>query len=103
MTWHSVAAVGALRNEQAVALKLEDQEIALCFLDGDYYAIGNVCTHQHCLLSDGFVEDGYLECPLHQGRFDIKSGEAVGPPVTEPVKSYPVKIEDGQVYVLVEQ
>lgn len=102
MTWHSVAAVGALRNEQAIASKAGGQDIAVCLLDGEYYAIGNVCTHQHAFLTDGFVEDGYIECPLHQGRFDIRSGKALGAPVTEPVKSYPVKIEGGQIYVYIE-
>jgi 3-phenylpropionate/trans-cinnamate dioxygenase ferredoxin subunit len=58
-----------------------------------------VCTHQYALLSEGYVEDGCIECPLHQGRFDLKTGAALGAPVTEPVRVYRVRAEDGKYYV----
>jgi len=101
MTWHSVIEANALRNDEAVPVKVADRDIALCSLGGEYYAIGNICTHQHAFLTDGFVEDGCIECPLHQGRFDIKTGRALGPPATLPVPTYPVKMENGKVLVYV--
>lgn len=102
MGWHPVPGAEALKDGDALALRLAGREVALCVLDGDYYAISNVCTHQYALLTSGFIEDGYIECPLHQGRFDIRTGQALNPPVTTPVKTYPVKVEGGQVSVFVE-
>lgn len=102
MTWHAVAEADALGNEEAIAVKVAELDIALCFLDGAYYALGNVCTHQHAYLTEGYVEDGCLECPLHQGRFDIRTGKAMGPPVSDSVPTYPVKVENGRVLVFVD-
>jgi nitrite reductase/ring-hydroxylating ferredoxin subunit len=51
------------------------------------------------LLSDGFVEDGCIECPLHQGKFDVKTGAALCAPVTAPVRTYKVQVENGAVMV----
>lgn len=82
-----------------LACSVEGREIALCFVGGQYYAVGNICTHQHVLLSDGFIGEGYIECPLHQGRFDLKSGCPLGAPVTLPIPTYPVKVENGKVLI----
>ena len=84
-----------------MAVKVAGLDIALCMLDGKCFAIGNVCTHQHAYLTEGYVESGCIECPLHQGRFDIRTGKAMGPPVSVPVPTYPVKIENGNVLVFV--
>jgi nitrite reductase/ring-hydroxylating ferredoxin subunit len=94
-----VASVGSVRSDEAKAIKLRGRDIALCFVDGEYYAIGNVCTHQHALLSDGFIENGCIECPLHQGRFDVRTGRALGPPVADPLPIYPVRVYDGKILV----
>lgn len=101
MTWHVIADADALREAEAKAVKVADREIALCLVDGECFAVGNICTHQHAYLSDGYVEDGCIECPLHQGRFDLRTGKAMGPPVSEPVPTYPTKIEDGKVLVFI--
>jgi nitrite reductase/ring-hydroxylating ferredoxin subunit len=102
LAWHPVVDAALVTNEEAKGLTLNGHEIALCLVKGEYYAIGNICTHQHALLSHGFVDNGCIECPLHQGRFDIRTGEALGPPVTLPLETYPVKVEDGQVFVYVD-
>ncbi|HUG77969.1 MAG TPA: non-heme iron oxygenase ferredoxin subunit [Burkholderiales bacterium] len=99
MGWHEVAGADALGEDEALGITLGEHPIALCRSDGAFYALHNVCTHQFALLSEGYVEDGCLECPLHQGRFDLKTGAPRGAPVTEPVKVYPVKTENGKVYV----
>jgi 3-phenylpropionate/trans-cinnamate dioxygenase ferredoxin subunit len=99
MGWHEVAGADALGEDEAMGITLGEHPIALCRSDGAFYALHNMCTHQFALLSEGYVEDGCLECPLHQGRFDLKTGAPRGAPVTEPVKVYPVKTENGKVYV----
>ena len=65
------------------------------------YATQDLCTHEHAYLSDGVVVDCVVECPFHQGRFDIRTGKALGPPVIEPLETYPIKIADGRLYVCV--
>ena len=99
MGWHEIAGTEALGEDEAMGVTLGERPIALCRSNGEFYALHNVCTHQFALLSDGYVEDGCIECPLHQGRFDLKTGAPRGAPVTEPVRVYPVKTEDGKVYV----
>ena len=99
MGWHEVPGAQALGEDEAMAALLAERPIALVRSRGKFYALHNICTHQHALLSDGYVEDGCIECPLHQGRFDLASGAPKAPPVTEAVRVYPVKSDNGKVYV----
>jgi len=89
----------ALGEDEIVGLKIDGVDVAVCRHDGAYHAFQNVCTHQYALLSDGFVEDGCIECPLHQARFDIKTGQPQCAPASVPIRIFPVKVEDGRVYV----
>ncbi len=63
------------------------------------YALHDLCTHGHARLSEGYVENGCIECPLHQGLFNIRSGAPCGGPVTEAVRSFPVQLRAGRVEV----
>lgn len=67
--------------------------------DGGFFATDGLCTHEHAYLTDGFVMDNVIECPIHNGRFDYTTGKALGAPVCVNLKTYPVKLEDGQVLV----
>ncbi len=75
--WHCVAALGDLKEGEAFPAKLGETPIALYLIDGEVHAIDDVCTHEFALLSQGFVEDGAIECPLHQGRFTSGRGDAL--------------------------
>ncbi|WP_299450765.1 non-heme iron oxygenase ferredoxin subunit [uncultured Pigmentiphaga sp.] len=88
-----------LVDDEPLPVTLGDERIALYLVDGKVYATHNVCTHQFALLSDGYMEDGCIECPLHQGKFDIRTGAALCAPATAPVRTYPVHIEDGAILV----
>jgi len=99
MGWHEVAADDALGDDEALGVRVGEVPIAIVRAGGALHAVHNVCTHQYALLSDGYVEDGCIECPLHQGRFELTTGLARCAPVTEPVKVYPVKVEDGKILV----
>lgn len=73
------------------------------FRKGDrFFALHDLCTHGQALLSEGFVEDGCIECPLHQGLFDIETGEPRSAPVTTAVRSYPVREIEGRLQVSVQ-
>ena len=99
MSWHEVSGAQSLGEEEAMAVVLAEQPIALVRSGGRYYALHNVCTHQFALLSEGYVEDGCIECPLHQGRFELATGQPKAPPVSVPVRVYPVKTENQKVFV----
>ena len=64
-----------------------------------YYATDGICTHEHALLADGLVLNNIIECPKHNGRFDYRTGHAKGAPACVDLKTYPVKIEAGRVFI----
>jgi naphthalene 1,2-dioxygenase ferredoxin component len=99
--WIDVAAQADLPANDVVAVKAGNHEVALYSIDGDVYATDNVCTHGHARLCDGFLEGNEIECPLHQGRFDVRTGKAMCAPLTEDLRSFPVKVVDTRVFVLV--
>lgn len=84
-------------------LRIEAGGVALCLArteDGAFYAIDDLCPHEEASLSEGELEGCELECPLHYSRFDLRTGEALSLPATEPAGVYPVEIENGAVYAL---
>lgn len=96
-----VATTFEIEDEDLIQVKVGDLLIAVYNLGGVFHATSDICTHEYACLSDGFVIDGMIECPLHQGCFDIASGEAQGAPVTVDLKTYEVRIEGEDIYVLV--
>ena len=97
--WIDAAAADAVPEEDVVAVTVAGKEVALYGVDGEVYATDNICTHGHARLCDGFLEGTEIECPLHQGKFDVRSGKAMCAPLTEDLRTYPVKIENGRVFV----
>jgi NAD(P)H-dependent nitrite reductase small subunit len=97
--WQRVAALSELPEDEPFSAKLDDAYIALYRLNGQIYALDDVCTHEFALLSQGFIEDCAIECPLHQARFDIATGRCLSPPATEDVRSYEVRVEGNDVFV----
>lgn len=73
--------------------------IAVYQVGDEYLATSNVCTHSYALLSDGFQEGDEIECAVHGGRFDIRTGEAAAFPCEEPLRTYPVSVVDGALTV----
>jgi 3-phenylpropionate/trans-cinnamate dioxygenase ferredoxin subunit len=73
--------------------------IAVFNADGEFYAIDDTCTHQDASLADGWLEGCFIECPLHAAMFDLRTGMPTCLPAKEPVRTYPVVVEDGIVYV----
>jgi 3-phenylpropionate/trans-cinnamate dioxygenase ferredoxin subunit len=69
--------------------------------DDEFFATDGICTHEHAYLSDGLVLDNIIECPKHNGRFDYRTGQAKGAPVCINLKTYPVKVDGGNVLIAV--
>lgn len=99
--WHDVGAEGLVPEGEVVAVEAGGKPLALFLLEGAYYAVHDLCTHGAAQLSDGWIEDGCVECPLHQGKFCIKTGEAMTAPVSEPVETFETRLIDGRVEILV--
>lgn len=99
--WHPVAEVGDVEEDDAVQVRVGEACLALFNVGGKYYATSDICTHAYAHLSQGYIQDDTVECPLHQGVFHIPTGRAMTPPVTENLRTYPVKVEAGRIYVQV--
>ncbi len=97
--WIELAPVDAIPEDDVIGIDTEGKSFALYQVDGEIYATDNICTHGNARLCDGFLEGHEIECPLHQGKFDIRNGKAMCAPLTEDVKTYPVKIEGTRVFV----
>ena len=76
-----------------------DREIALCNVDGELYAIDNVCTHDDGSLDQGELDGCEVECPRHGARFDVRNGKAVEGPAILPVDTFDVRVEGDSIEV----
>lgn len=99
MTWHTAAQRSDLEEGEVFGTEIAGQPVAIYCLGGEFFATHNICTHAHACMSDGYLEDGVIECPLHQARFDIRTGRVLSGPTRVPLASYAIKVEDGQVLV----
>lgn len=97
--WVRVARLDQLEDEEGHAVDTAAGRVGLYLVDGEVFACEDICPHGQAYLSDGFVEDCQIECPLHQGRFDLRTGEATAPPVEGRIRTFPVEIRDGEVFV----
>ena len=97
--WVAVAAKGDLAEGAMVGIDAGDKQIAVYNVEGEFYATDNICTHGQARLCDGFLEGHEIECPLHQGKFDVRNGKPMCEPVSEALRSYPVKVEGQRVFL----
>lgn len=97
--WTEVANVGDVDDEEAIQVIIDGDKLALFFVDGEYYATDDCCTHEEASLAEGYVDGATVECPLHQGVFCLKSGKALQPPVETDVVIYPVKTAGTKILI----
>jgi 3-phenylpropionate/trans-cinnamate dioxygenase ferredoxin subunit len=96
--WVEVCSVDDIDEEDVIRFDHQDKTYAVYrSADSDFYATDGLCTHERIHLADGLVMDHIIECPKHNGRFDYRSGKAMGAPVCVNLKTYPVKVEAGIV------
>ena len=81
------------------AVRVGDENIVVARTETGLYALDDCCSHDACPLSDGVVEDDVLICPCHGSEFDLRTGEALSLPATEPVRTFALAVADGLVYV----
>ncbi len=100
--WVTVAKLDAVKPGDVVGVKLGEREIALYNIDGAIYATDNLCTHAFAFLSQGWLDGDCIECPLHGGRFEVKTGKALGPPVSDDLKTYETRMQGGDIQLLLD-
>ncbi len=94
-----VAKVDDIPTGEALQVEADGQTLALVRVNDEVFCVHDICTHEHAHLSEGFCEGYEIECPLHGSIFDVRTGDVKSLPATENVKTFPVKLEDGEVHV----
>ena len=97
--YHVVATTSELEEGGQKFIELEGEEILLVKHNGEYYAIAYLCSHAEFGLEGGQLQDGCIVCPYHGAEFCLKDGSVQSPPAFEPIKSYPLKVEDNAIAV----
>lgn len=104
-TFVRVATMADLAAKPQLAVEVGGRQILLVRLGDRVYAVGNVCTHEHVWLDDGTLhrDTCEIECPMHEGRFDLRTGAATHAPAEEPLPCYPVRVEGDDVLVALDE
>jgi naphthalene 1,2-dioxygenase system ferredoxin subunit len=97
--WIETCNIEEIPEDDVIGVHVHGRDIAFYRVDGNVFATDNICTHGHARLCDGFLEGHEIECPLHQGRFDVRNGKAMCEPLTENIRIYPIRIQEGRVFV----
>ena len=103
MTATMAAKASEIAPGQMRVVDVSGVRVAICNVDGTFYAIEDVCTHDDGPLGDGALNGDQVECPRHGGRFNVKTGRATRMPAIVPVRSFPVRVEGGDIYIEVER
>ncbi|MEM8798220.1 MAG: non-heme iron oxygenase ferredoxin subunit [Pseudomonadota bacterium] len=100
-TWIDACATDDIDDDDLIAWDHGGQSYAIYKTAKGFFATDLLCTHEQQSLEEGLVIDCVIECPLHGGRFDICTGKALSSPVTVDLKTYPVREENGRIFVQV--
>jgi 3-phenylpropionate/trans-cinnamate dioxygenase ferredoxin subunit len=101
--WIETCAADEIDEEDVIRFDYGDRTFAIYrTAKNEYYASDGYCTHEKFHLADGLVMGNLIECPKHNGRFDVTTGEAKRAPVCVSLKTYPVKVEAGKVYIKID-
>jgi 3-phenylpropionate/trans-cinnamate dioxygenase ferredoxin subunit len=99
-----VARLADFKEDPLKRVEVGDIPICLARLDsGEIFAISDACSHEEIELSDGDLDGEDVECPAHGSRFNVRTGAVSGLPADTPVATYPVSVEDGEIFVEVER
>jgi naphthalene 1,2-dioxygenase system ferredoxin subunit len=97
--WIRAASRSDLAPGDILGIDVAGHSIALYDVDGSIFATDNICTHAYARLSDGWLDGELIECPLHAARFDVRTGKVLDPPATEDLKTFPVRVVDGEIQI----
>ncbi len=97
--WVRVSAATAVPPGAIKAVQTGGERIVLANVDGDFFALEDRCSHQDFPLSSGELEGNRLECIFHGATFDVRTGRSTRLPAVRPVRTFPVEVRDGEVYL----
>lgn len=98
--WLELCATTDVESDAPKRVEIEGlPALAIFKLDDEFFVTDDTCSHGAASLSEGFVEDGEVECPWHSGKFCIRDGKATAFPAIEPIKVYKVQLVDGYVCI----
>lgn len=100
--WVDVGEADAFAANQGCRRVTNGAALAIFRIGERFFALDDTCSHGRASLSEGFVENGCVECPLHQALFNLETGAAMTPPATKGVRTYPIRVQDGRVEVRTE-
>lgn len=103
MSWVRIVEAGRVPHGAGMRVDIGEHRVALFRIGSDVYAIGDRCSHAEASLSEGEVFGTEVECPRHGSAFDITTGDVLNLPATKPVPVYDVKVEEGIVYLNIEE
>lgn len=99
-TWTRACATNAIDPDDLIRFDRGTQTFVIVRSpEDDFFAMDGICSHEHVHLCDGLVMDGMIECPKHNATFDYRSGAATRAPACVDLRIFPVKVEDGHVYI----
>ncbi len=101
--WIRVCASADIDHEDVRRFDWGGRAYAIFNAKSGFFATADLCTHGGAHLSEGLVMGDIIECPLHQGRFHIPSGEAKSPPACRKLRTYPIRVDGGDVFILIAQ
>ena len=101
MAWNKVCRTDEIADGAARQIK-GDNPIAVFHVGNEFFATDDTCTHAKFSLADGYVEGAEVVCALHEARFCLRTGRALSPPAIVPLRTYPVRIEGGDVFIELE-
>lgn len=102
LEWYYAIDASEVEDDDVVGVVINDLEVAVYRVDGKFYATEDICTHGQATLSEGVVVGDVIECPIHQGRFCIRTGQPKGGPVSVSLRTYPTKLESSRIFVQIE-
>lgn len=94
-----IAPASELPAGERLFVELGDKPIVIFNIAGQYFAIGDICTHDDGPLGDGVLEGNNIVCPRHGAEFDVRTGQAMQMPAVIDIPAYPVQIQDGKIFV----
>jgi 3-phenylpropionate/trans-cinnamate dioxygenase ferredoxin component len=97
--WVDIAAADAVPQGEHRVFDVDDTPVAVFNIQGELFAIHDICTHDGETLTGGPVEGTEIVCPRHGARFSLRTGEVLAPPAYEPVRTYGVRIQDGRLWL----
>ena len=101
MAWKKVCRTDQIADGSALQIK-GDNPIAIFHVGAEFFATDDTCTHAKFSLAEGYIEGDEVVCALHEARFCLCTGRVLTPPATVALRTYPVRVEDGEVFIDVE-